>query len=226
MVKAEDEGVRSRGRKLARQATTADTTEDAEHGPDQRGDETSDWMANKQQRLYHIRAPSVAIPPAAQAEPWATPPAPLLKPRQKLPPLRVVDNDGVAAADRGRQHLLDAGLEGDVDRPIEHHGRGHAVHPMKVVIFQSPCGSAARQRSACRARPRSRAILVETLGFVDEDQALRIKVRMGCKPSPAPCCYVGPFLLGRRTLFLKVIPWRSRQRQTVLAERSAVLGTP
>ena len=32
---------------------------------------------------------------------------------------------------------------------------------MKVVVCQCPCGTAARQRWPCRARPRSRAILVE-----------------------------------------------------------------
>src|ERR1700710_2323486 len=33
--------------------------------------------------------------------------------------------------------------------------------PVKVVVFQCPCGTAARHRSPCKARPRSRAILVE-----------------------------------------------------------------
>ena len=53
-------------------ATEADATEDAEHGPDQRGDETPDWMADKKQRLDRIRVP----------------PAQPLKPRQEPPPLR------------------------------------------------------------------------------------------------------------------------------------------
>jgi transposase len=38
------------------QAEAADAAEDAEHGPDRRGDETPDWMANKQRRLERIRA--------------------------------------------------------------------------------------------------------------------------------------------------------------------------
>ena len=33
-------------------------------------------------------------------------------------------------------------------------------------------------------------------GLVDEDQALRIKVRLGGEPGPAPDCDVGPLLLG------------------------------
>ena len=33
--------------------------------------------------------------------------------------------------------------------------------PVKVVVFQWPCGTPARQRSLQGARPRKRAILVE-----------------------------------------------------------------
>ena len=72
MVKAEGELAAEVANWLDK-AGEADAAEDAEHGPDQRGDERPDWVANKQQRLNRIRAPSVAIPPAAQAEPWATP---------------------------------------------------------------------------------------------------------------------------------------------------------
>jgi transposase len=39
-----------------KQAEAADADEDAEHGADLRGDETPDWMADKQRRLARIRA--------------------------------------------------------------------------------------------------------------------------------------------------------------------------
>ena len=58
------------------QAEAADAAEDAEHGPDRRGDELPDWVADKQQRLERIRAAKAALeaeaaadPPAADAEP-------------------------------------------------------------------------------------------------------------------------------------------------------------
>src|SRR5215213_4363010 len=45
---------------LAR-ADQADATEDQEHGADRRGDETPDWMADKQRRLEAIRAAKAAL---------------------------------------------------------------------------------------------------------------------------------------------------------------------
>jgi transposase len=45
---------------LAR-ADHADAAEDEEHGPDRRGDETPDWMADKQRRLEAIRAAKAAL---------------------------------------------------------------------------------------------------------------------------------------------------------------------
>lgn len=48
-------------------ADVADTAEDAEHGPDQRGDEMPDWMADKQQRLARIRAARAALEAEAKA---------------------------------------------------------------------------------------------------------------------------------------------------------------
>jgi hypothetical protein len=53
------------------QAEAADAAEDAEHGPDRRGDETPDWMANKQRRLERIRAARAQLEAEAKAGPDA-----------------------------------------------------------------------------------------------------------------------------------------------------------
>jgi transposase len=50
------------------QAEAADAAEDAEHGPDRRGDELPDWVADKQKRLERIRAAKAALEAEAQAE--------------------------------------------------------------------------------------------------------------------------------------------------------------
>jgi transposase len=51
------------------QAEAADAAEDAEHGPDRRGDELPGWVADKQQRLERIRAAKAALEAEAKAEP-------------------------------------------------------------------------------------------------------------------------------------------------------------
>ncbi len=55
-------------------AYEADAAEDTARGPDRRGDETPDWMADKQRRLETIRAAKAALeaeavdPPALEDE--------------------------------------------------------------------------------------------------------------------------------------------------------------
>ena len=49
------------------QADAADATEDAQHGATVCGDETPDWMANKQRRLERIRAAKAQLEAEAQA---------------------------------------------------------------------------------------------------------------------------------------------------------------
>ena len=44
-----------------KRAAAADAAEDAEHGPDRRGDEPPDWMKDKMQRLERIRAAKAAL---------------------------------------------------------------------------------------------------------------------------------------------------------------------
>jgi transposase len=51
------------------QAEATDTTEDAQYGPDRRGDETPDWMADKQRRLQRIRAAKAQLEAEAAAGP-------------------------------------------------------------------------------------------------------------------------------------------------------------
>jgi transposase len=53
------------------QAQAADAAEDAQHGAERRGDETPDWMANKQRRLERIRAAKAQL----EAEASGTAPA-------------------------------------------------------------------------------------------------------------------------------------------------------
>lgn len=66
MVKAEDE-LAAEVKTWLDKAAKIDATEDGEHGPDQRGDETPSWMADKQQRLARIRAARAALEAEAQA---------------------------------------------------------------------------------------------------------------------------------------------------------------
>ncbi len=66
MVKAEGELAAEVASWLDK-AGKADAAEDAEHGPDRRGDETPGWMADKQQRLERIRAARAALEAEAKA---------------------------------------------------------------------------------------------------------------------------------------------------------------
>ena len=66
MVKAEGE-LAAEVASWLDEAGEADGTEDADHGPDQRGDETSGWMADKQQRLARIHAACAAFEAEAKA---------------------------------------------------------------------------------------------------------------------------------------------------------------
>lgn len=52
-----------------RQAEVADAAEDAAHGVDLRGDETPDWMADKQRRLARIRQAKAQLEAEAKADP-------------------------------------------------------------------------------------------------------------------------------------------------------------
>jgi transposase len=51
------------------QAASADAAEDAQHGAESRGDETPDWMADKQRRLERIRAAKAQLEAEANAGP-------------------------------------------------------------------------------------------------------------------------------------------------------------
>ena len=50
-------------------AQAADQAEDAQHGLDRRGDETPDWMADKQRRLQRIRAAKAQLEAEAASDP-------------------------------------------------------------------------------------------------------------------------------------------------------------
>ncbi len=56
------------------QAEAADAAEDAQHGADRRGDETPDWMADKQRRLERIHAAKAQLEAEAKAGPGGTDP--------------------------------------------------------------------------------------------------------------------------------------------------------
>lgn len=55
-------------------ADAADAAEDAQHGADRRGDETPDWMADKQRRRERIRAARAQLEAEAKAGPGSTDP--------------------------------------------------------------------------------------------------------------------------------------------------------
>jgi transposase len=89
MVEVEAELARDVAEWLDR-AQQEDTAEDAAHGPDRRGDETPEWMQNKQARLARIRAARAELEAEAKAA-AAAKPAPTAK------------SDGAPSMPRGRK---------------------------------------------------------------------------------------------------------------------------
>ena len=71
-------------------AGSADDADDAEHGPERRGDEMPDWMADKQRRLARIRAAKAELEAEAQL-------------RQAAKPDPGTKADGTKAKPRGRK---------------------------------------------------------------------------------------------------------------------------
>ncbi len=66
--------------------------------------------------------------------------------------------------------------------------------PMKVIVFQCPCGARPKSRSPRGARPPSRGV---GAGFVDEHQSRRVKYASLAHPA-RPCAgHVRAFLLRR-----------------------------
>ena len=106
-----------------------------------------------------------------------------------------------------------------------HHGPSRsigAVRPsrrrpaVKVVVFNSPCGTAARQRWPRFERPRRRAILVEAP--VSSMNTSRRGSRSGWLSSQASRARLRRQRRScwrRARFFLKLIPWRSKNRHTV-----------
>ena len=77
------------------QAEAADAAEDAEHGPEQRGDELPDWVADKQARLARIRAAKAALEAEAKAA--------RRRPRRRARPVFGHERPWPAAARAGRR---------------------------------------------------------------------------------------------------------------------------
>ena len=90
---------------------------------------------------------------------------------------------------------------------------------MKVVVFQCPCGTAARQRSPRLDRPRSLAILVEAPRLVDEDQLVGIEVELSVEPGL-------PGLEDILALLLRRVSGLFFERQALPVEKGPDRGDP
>ena len=82
------------------QAEAADAAEDAEHGPDRRGDELPEWVKDKQARLAKIRAAKAALEAAAKAPPPDAEPGPSSGMSDRGRPQRAQDGGPPARAQR------------------------------------------------------------------------------------------------------------------------------
>lgn len=134
---------------------------------------------------------------------------------------QVVHHHDIAAAQRRRQDLLDIGEKGRAGHgAVERHRRDHTRKRQAADERRCLPVTVGNRRPAALALERT-AIHPRHLGrgstLVDEDQALRIEVRLGGEPGTSATCYVRAVLLGRvRRLFLRVTPWRLKNVCTTL----------
>ena len=145
----------------------------------------------------------------------------------------IVHDDNVARPQRRGEKLLDVSFEDlGVDRPIEDEWGddffepqcGHESRRFPMAVRDRgaqafPFGSATASSRHVRGGP----------GLVDENELLRIKIKLGFEPSPTALQDIWPILLGRvRRLFLSVTPLRAKKRESaeMLNEWPAASKTP
>jgi hypothetical protein len=100
----------------------------------------------------------------------------------------VVEHDDVAGPQRRHEDLLDVGEKrGIVDRPIEHRGGGHALHPEggdHGVRLPVPARGVVAEAHAARTPAIPAQQICGDPGFVDDDVAARIVERLRVLPPP------------------------------------------
>ncbi|WP_375779167.1 hypothetical protein ACE103_09275 [Bradyrhizobium sp. ma5] len=86
---------------------------------------------------------------------------------------------------------------------------------VNVVVFQCPCGTAARHRTPHGERPVKPRHFRVGAGFVDEDETLRVKIDLPFEPLLTRGIYIAaPLLGGVRCLSLSVIFLRWKERRS------------
>jgi transposase len=90
-------------KKWLESAEATDQREDAEHGPDRRGDELPDWVVSKQERLAKIREAKQALEAEAQAEAQVT----NAKKKDGKPGSRPPGNPSGTPSDKAQRNFTD-----------------------------------------------------------------------------------------------------------------------
>jgi hypothetical protein len=122
---------------------------------------------------------------------------------------QIVHHDDVAWLEFGNEDFCDIDLESvPVDGTVEDEGRRDAADPKtgdEGRCLPVPVRDAGAQSLPARAAPMRAGHVRRGPGFVDEDEALGIKVELALEPVLSPLQNVGPILLTRvRGLFLRV----------------------
>src|SRR5271154_7306479 len=119
----------------------------------------------------------------------------------------------------GDEDLIDIGLKRQaVDRSVENHGRCHSRQSQRADEsrrFPMTMRHAHAQPLAARRPPVPARPVGGGPSLVHKDEALRVEIELSLEPVLAPLHDVRSILLaGVRGLFLRVILWRSRNRQS------------
>src|SRR5580765_6172767 len=132
----------------------------------------------------------------------------------------IVHHHDIAGPERWREYLFDIGQEalaihGAVQEQRRSHSgeaqsRGKGCHFPVAMRHAGPAAFAAR---TAPVPPRHLGVRTR---FVNEDETLRLEIGLVLEPRFAAPYDIGAVLfVGMRRLFLTVIPWRSKKRQSV-----------
>ena len=133
----------------------------------------------------------------------------------------IVHDDNISGLEGWDEALLNVCEKGlRIHRALDHHWRGHAVITQCCEQREGlPCRKwhASRDSFALRCAPMKADHVGVDGGFIYEDQTRRVEKALLADPAPPGACDVWPFLLtGMQDLFLRVIPWRSRKRNSAV----------